>query len=69
MAPLRKYDVTVNGAPTVMKLTEKDAVRLGGTPVQEAAAAVELPVVEEPEAKAKAAPNKARTVKDKTAGG
>ena len=32
--PLKVYDVTVNGFPTRMKLTETDAVRFGGVPVE-----------------------------------
>ncbi|WP_370944012.1 hypothetical protein AB5J62_33565 [Amycolatopsis sp. cg5] len=34
MADLREYRVTVNGHDTVMNLSEEDAARLGGTPVE-----------------------------------
>ena len=36
MADLREYRVTVNGHNTIMNLTEADAARLGGTPVEPA---------------------------------
>jgi len=54
MGPLREYHVTVNGSPTTMLLNEKDAERLGGTPV------VAL--------KARRVPNKARRAARNKAG-
>ncbi|MFD6070618.1 hypothetical protein [Amycolatopsis lurida] len=56
MAELREYRVTVNGHPTIMNLTEEDAARLGGVPVEREPRAKQRP---EP-------PNKARTASNKT---
>jgi hypothetical protein len=55
VGPLREYHVIVNGAPTTMLLNDKDAERLGGTPVGP-----------EPEVKAELSPpNKARRPRNK----
>ncbi|MPZ66172.1 MAG: hypothetical protein GEU83_11875 [Pseudonocardiaceae bacterium] len=34
MAELRQYTVVINGHETIMNLSEEDARRLGGTPVE-----------------------------------
>jgi hypothetical protein len=56
MAELREYRVTVNGHDTVMNLSEEDAARLGGTPVE----GTTEPDAE-PAAKAASVANKSRT--------
>jgi hypothetical protein len=56
MAELREYRVTVNGHTTVMNLSEEDAARLDGIPVQG-----------EPDQKQRTeVPNKARTTRKGT---
>jgi hypothetical protein len=60
VGPLREYDLTINGAPTTVLLTEEDAAKLGATPVPEPA----LPAVDLPpgdiDTKARRPLNKAR---------
>ncbi|WP_146073842.1 hypothetical protein [Amycolatopsis sp. CA-126428] len=55
MAEVREYHVTVNGHQTIMNLSEADAERLGGVPVEP-----------EPEQKRAEAHTKVRAVRNKS---
>lgn len=50
MAELHEYDVTVNGIPTTIRLTEKDAKKRGFTDAHKRAAATPEPPADEPPA-------------------
>lgn len=73
--PLKLYDVVMHGVPTRMKLNEDDAKRYDATLVESEASAPEAPEpenrdeTEEPGAKARSAPNKARQARGKAAPG
>lgn len=64
MAELREYQVKVNGHDTVMNLSEADAERLGGVPVEDTAEPEAGPEATE---KAGTAPNKSRAARNKSA--
>lgn len=64
MGPVRKYEVTVNGYRTVLRLTEADAKAYpGAVPVDKAGASQVS--ASETSAKARTPANKARRGKDK----
>jgi hypothetical protein len=73
--PLKLYDVVMHGVPTRMKLNEDDAKRYDATLVESEDSAPEAPgpesldKTEEPSAKARSAPNKARQARDKATPG
>lgn len=64
MAEVREYNVTVNGHETVMNLSEEDAKRLGGTPVEDTAEPQAEPETAE---KGDTAQNKSRAARNKSA--